>query len=286
MKTTHIEYPYPILSPTTNDYKNKYFRAKINHTPNRKRILLDIEFELNSDFLKNLIKQGAAHYLILLECNSTRYRKIFTTTENRIEISIDEFDIGNNLSINILIVASSNIYDFKSDEFESYFKGISFNILCGDTLAKDKVRTMSIDKGYSKPVSSSSIFNIEQCEDDEPLNWDSHNDYILIKLPKKTYEFYTSLALNANTHSLITNTIIVPILTQILTEIRLDSTIYRDSNWLNVILEQLENLNISEDGLSSLNSIANIAYKIFPQSLDDSFKFVEDLLSNVEEEEE
>lgn len=286
MKTTHIEYPYPILSPTTNDYNNKYFRAKINHTPNCERILLDIEFELNSDFLKSLIKQGQAHYLILLECNSTRYRKIFTTTENKIEISIDEFDIGNNLSINILIVASSNIYNFKSDEFKPYFNGISFNILSGDTLAKDKVRTMSIDKAYSKPVSSSSIFNIEQCEDDEPLNWDSHNDYILIKLPKKTYEFYTSLALNANTHSLITNTIIVPILTQILTEISYDSTLYRDSNWLNVILKQLKDLNISEYELKSLNSIANIAYKIFPQSLDDSFKFVEDLLSNVEEEEE
>ena len=286
MKTTHIEYPYPILSPTTNDYKNGSFITDVKSEYSTKDVTLIFKFMMSSSFLSNLIKEGNAKYSVLIECNSTRYRTIFSTCNDCYTISINEADIGDSLSISISVVANNDIPNFQSDEFKSFFESLSFNIFAGDVLAKDKSRVININKSYAKCSSSSSIFNIEKSEDDEPLNWISSKDYILIKLPQKVYDYYELLSLNPQTHSVITNVIIVPVLTQILTEIRDDKEIYRETNWIKVIFSQLKELGLTEDKLEDINSISNLAYKIFPQSIDKSFTFISGLLSNIEEEDE
>ena len=101
------------------------------------------------------------------------------------------------------------------------------------------------------------------------LTWEIDNSSILIKLPKSTFDLYNSLKSNAKARSIITNTIVIPILVEILTNLKYDSDLY-DDDFIEKINLSLESIGYNTEKLVDEDSIIPIVFKLIDNILFDS----------------
>jgi hypothetical protein len=278
MRTTYRNYPYPVLAFFNNDYPNNSFSYEIKSNSDNNKFKIEIDFNLNCKTLNDMLTNGLACFLVHIECPKTRFRNIYTTTESRKEIFIDSGSLNNKVEIVVSVISTNKNDNFSSDEFNSIFGDNEFSIVNGDILAiaPDCVLTIEKDDTFT----GSSLFNITYSDKLKVLTWEIDNSSILIKLPKSTFDLYNSLKSNARARSIITNTIVVPILVEVLTSLKYDSNLY-DDDFIEKINLSLESIGYSIEKLADEDSIAPIVFKLIDNVLFDSLT---DLYNILEEE--
>lgn len=278
MRTTYRNYPYPVLAFFNNDYPNNSFSYEIKSNSDNNKFKIEIDFNLNCKTLNDMLTNGLACFLVHIECPKTRFRNIYTTTESRKEIFIDGGNLNNKVEVIVSVISTSKNDTFTSDEFNSIFGDSEFSIVNGDILAiaPDCILTIEKDETFT----GSSLFNITYSDKLKVLTWEIDNSSILIKLPKDTFDLYNSLKSNARARSIITNTIVVPILVEVLTSLKYDSTLY-DDDFIEKINLSLESIGYSIEKLVDEDSITPIVFKLIDNILFDSLT---DLYNILEEE--
>ncbi|MEG1132509.1 MAG: hypothetical protein RSD77_09330 [Romboutsia sp.] len=278
MRTTYRNYPYPVLAFFNNDYPNNSFSYEIKSNSDNNKFKIEIDFNLNCKTLNDMLTNGLACFLVHIECPKTRFRNIYTTTESRKEIFIDGGNLNNKVEVVVSVISTSKNNTFTSDEFNSIFGDNEFSIVNGDILAiaPDCVLTIEKDETFT----GSSLFNITYSDKLKVLTWEIENSSILIKLPKDTFDLYNSLKSNARARSIITNTVVVPILVEVLTSLKYESTLY-DDDFIEKINLSLESIGYSIEKLADEDSIAPIVFKLIDNILFDSLT---DLYNILEEE--
>lgn len=267
MRTTYRNYPYPVLAFFNNDYPNNSFSYEIKGNSDNNKFKIEIEFNLNCKTLNDMLNNNLACFLVHIECPKTRFRNIYTTTESRKEIFIDGGKLNNKVEVVVSIISTSKNDTFTSDEFNSIFGDSEFSIVNGDILAiaPDCILTIEKDETFT----GSSLFNITYSDKLKVLTWEIDNSSILIKLPKSTFDLYNSLKSNAKARSIITNTIVVPILVEILTNLKYDSDLY-DDDFIEKINLSLESIGYNTEKLVDEDSIIPIVFKLIDNILFDS----------------
>lgn len=267
MRTTYRNYPYPVLAFFNNDYPNNSFSYEIKSNSDNNKFKIEIEFNLNCKTLNDMLNNNLACFLVHIECPKTRFRNIYTTTESRKEIFIDGGKLNNKVEVVVSIISTSKNDTFTSDEFNSIFGDSEFSIVNGDILAiaPDCILTIEKDETFT----GSSLFNITYSDKLKVLTWEIDNSSILIKLPKSTFDLYNSLKSNAKARSIITNTIVVPILVEILTNLKYDSDLY-DDDFIEKINLSLESIGYNTEKLVDEDSIIPIVFKLIDNILFDS----------------
>ena len=267
MRTTYRNYPYPVLAFFNNDYPNNSFSYEIKGNSDNNKFKIEIEFNLNCKTLNDMLNNNLACFLVQIEWPKTRFRNIYTTTESRKEIFIDGGKLNNKVEVVVSIISTSKNDTFTSDEFNSIFGDSEFSIVNGDILAiaPDCILTIEKDETFT----GSSLFNITYSDKLKVLTWEIDNSSILIKLPKSTFDLYNSLKSNAKARSIITNTIVVPILVEILTNLKYDSDLY-DDDFIEKINLSLESIGYNTEKLVDEDSIIPIVFKLIDNILFDS----------------
>lgn len=267
MRTTYRNYPYPVLAFFNNDYPNNSFSYEIKSNSDNNKFKIEIEFNLNCKTLNDMLNNNLACFLVHIECPKTRFRNIYTTTESRKEIFIDGGKLNNKVEVVVSIISTSKNDTFTSDEFNSIFGDSEFSIVNGDILAiaPDCILTIEKDETFT----GSSLFNITYSDKLKVLTWEIDNSSILIKLPKSTFDLYNSLKSNAKARSIITNTIVIPILVEILTNLKYDSDLY-DDDFIEKINLSLESIGYNTEKLVDEDSIIPIVFKLIDNILFDS----------------
>ena len=278
MRTTYRNYPYPVLAFFNDDYPNNSFSYEIKSNSDNNKFKIEIDFNLNCKTLNNMISNSLACFLVHIECPKTRFRNIYTTTESTKEIFIDGGNLNNKVEIVVSVISTNKNDNFSSDEFNSIFGDNAFSIVNGDILAiaPDCVLTIEKDETFT----GSSLFNITYSDKLKVLTWEIDNSSILIKLPKNTFDLYNSLKSSAKARSIITNTIVVPILVEVLTSLKYEINLY-DDDFIEKINLSLESIGYSVEKLVDEDSIAPIVFKLIDNILLDSLT---DLYNILEEE--
>ncbi len=116
--------PYPILAPWTDDYLDKSFGIEVPNAvlSGDGQINVTLRYNLNSEFLLDLIRDGQAEYTTLVVCGRTMARQSFSGQYAETVEILDAADYAETIEFTPYITAKTAIDRFSSDEHNSEFR--------------------------------------------------------------------------------------------------------------------------------------------------------------------
>lgn len=189
MATTK-SYPFPVLG-NEDDIKG-LFRPKFRYTLEPTTIVIDCEFEVANPTIERLLAEERATYLVQVECGNTFYRRIFTTSESELSISIAAGDLREKVDVSIVICSTEDIPDYNPEGVHPDLAGEPTFVEKGDVLADGGSGSFVADKDFDPmkaPVSS--FMRIKEADEKSvPMAVDYSDDQIIIRLSKVDYKNY------------------------------------------------------------------------------------------------
>lgn len=210
-------FPYPVLSPYSDDYENCEFTANVSVEIQGYDFALNINVTLTDDELSSMLEQEKSWITLHVECPSTGYRKIFSTKEYNNRIVIPFKLLRDMVEINTFIVAAEDIDDFSSSNFNSDYGNDSFKLEKGCIMAVSKEVDARIPKKLTDLMEKEDPFvTIVPIKDKNEKNISINLDEekILIMVPENTASSYKALQETQNMRPILTSIFIVPAITQ------------------------------------------------------------------------
>lgn len=84
-------FPYPVLRPYSDDYKEVEFQATVEFEVGKEKIIAKVGFAVSSDEIAEEIKKGNAEYIATISCRDTYFQSVLASDSRKIEA---EFDVG------------------------------------------------------------------------------------------------------------------------------------------------------------------------------------------------
>jgi len=268
MKIKHRHFPYPVLSPFSDDIKGEPLKAEIQAEALEVDMQFTVKFQLENATLRQMIENGQAVYAVHLECSSTMKRFFEKSTQPNFTFNINHKLLNNVVEINFFIVANENISDYQNADFHEDFEGAQFNIQKGDQLAFTETVKMNITK---EPIAKpNSIFELSiNPYDAAPLFATDFQEKIVISIPKSVYEEVTNLRgfIGADVDQLLISMYYVPALIEGLYYIQdlmgtEETHLVESSVWYRSIAKRLETLGKNIEQLDQEDNLPNLAMNI------------------------
>lgn len=283
MKKTNINYPYPVLNSSNEDYIECFFNivGPDEVTINGDNIEIKISYNLKSNGLAELIQENKANVVLYCESVEAEYRKIkkFPSNSNQIEFTINKNEISKNLEIRGYVVSLGEIYPFRLDEHNyDLFGGVPFKIRKGDILAISNDFLVYPIKYYDPLANRPSIFSIRRgSKPNEEIYVDIFSyDKITVFLNDEIYNNYSALYQEAKVRTILSSMFAASVLIDVLSYIKNspedDIEDIKDKKWYQVINSRLDTLSIDLKLESSLTKVANMVLPHIYKEFVDSFK--------------
>jgi hypothetical protein len=286
MKRTNVNYPYPVLNSSNEDYIDCSFNiiSQDEIIINGDNLEFSVEYELASNGLKELIDNEKAKVVLYCESVEAEYRKIkyYEQGSTCIKLSIDKNDLSKNLEIRGYIIATSNIYPFRLDEHNhDLFGGVPFKIGNGDILAISNDFIQVPIKYYDPLANRPSIFSIRRgTNPDQEIAIDVSTDKITILLYDDIYNSYFDCNQEPKIKTIISSMFATSVLVDVLSFIKHcsadDLEDIKDKKWYQVISSRLETLEINIASEDYMTKVANLVlphvYKSFVDSVKNTFE--------------
>lgn len=268
MKIKDRNFPYPVLSPFSDDIVGEPLKAEIDAQTIDDNLQFTVTFQLANDTLHQLIETGQAVYAVHLECSSTMKRFYEKSAQPKFSFTIDQKLLNNVVEINFFIVANEDISGYHNTNFHEDFEGAQFNIQKGDQLAFTETVKMNITK---EPIAkTNSIFELAiNPLETAPLITTDFQEKIVISIPKTIYEEITNLRglIGTDVDQLLISMYYMPALIEGLYYIRdliesdeihfIESTV-----WYRSIAKRLETLGTNIEELNQEDNLPNLAIQI------------------------
>lgn len=287
MKKTNINYPYPVLSASNEDYINSSFDIELPVNPYVEGDLAKIEicYSLKSQGIQELIENDKARVTVYLESVEAEYRKIFyfPKSSNFLALEINKNNLSKKLQIKGYIIANTKISPFKLQEHNhDLFGSVPFSINKGDIIAIADGYTIPLEN-FDPLVDRPSIFSIrKQTENqNEEISVDMlTRDKITILLNEDTFTKYQILYQASDVRSLLASMFAVPVLVDALSYIKNadpeEIEELQELKWYQVVKAKIKELNLDLSKEDSMTKIANIilphVFKTNIESFTDVFK--------------
>lgn len=257
MKLKADVFPYPVLSKETDDFSSGLFSMDVEVKERNDSFLkLLCKCTIENNDIEKLLKKNKAQIAILLEGQSSSYRKlvVFGFDESEKEIVIEAKDVSRKVFVNSFILASEDLVDYTNAGFNQEYYGEDFKIPLiekGSMLAFDIPLEIDMTFSNSEKASLESIIRVSRNDDKEQMTVNcDESEAIKLELPGKSYDVYYSLSHSGKAlESILMTALILPALTYTIERIQSNTTNFESSNWY-VDLEKilrLKGLKINED---------------------------------------
>lgn len=276
MQISSRQYPHPVLSYYSDDFPNSEFQASLKNSKTQTTYLFDAECVTSSEGIQQLITRGKAKYAFHFECQTTRYRRIFSSFDNKFTFQLPAQDVDSKVQICAFIIATDNIDNYMLNEFHPDYEGFSFQIKKGDILALDMERSFYAEKEIDPLRRIPSIFSIQPNRNDEAqaIEVDSSGNKIVIKLSLHNFDQYKTISLNSSLQPLLSSMIVIPALVSILEMLKNEQNAdndYEECRWYQVISTRLKDFGIElGDHNFEQESTISIAQKLIGDPLTQS----------------
>lgn len=215
-------FPYPTINnyKIINCFKESTYELEYEEQLiDDKLILKNAHINLNNTGLLNLIKEGKAEAVIIVECSSTIYRRSYIVDWEGKDIEILLSDLKDKVVISSFVYAKEEINAYNNEDFLDDYEGYQFNIEKYDILAIDDGKTTKIEYNEQADRKVSSIFSIIKDKERENMKVALNSRKIIIYLPEKQFDFYDNMKMNDNFQNIFFSMIAIPSLAQALNEI-------------------------------------------------------------------
>jgi hypothetical protein len=215
MKTKPKSYPYPVLSPLSDDVSPNTFDSLIAVTARPEAYVLRVELQIGNPTLLALVGSGKAKYSLHVECQSNFYRKLFQSEKAVQEIPIPADEVSGVVEVAAFITAAEAIDGYRIEGAHADYTGLAFPVRPGDILAVSKTATFEAEKDYDSLQKISSVMQIQPSESvaEGFIETDYEaNDRITVFLSKSDHQRYGLLRESAGIRGVIIQTISLPVL--------------------------------------------------------------------------
>ncbi|MCR5786991.1 MAG: hypothetical protein K6G28_04755 [Acholeplasmatales bacterium] len=191
-------FPYPVLNNNKlySQFKSASFSLSYSErTTDEKFILEDLICELDSEYLLQIISEGKASIVCIVECAGTMFRRPYVIAPNtKNQILIPLADLNGKYTVSAFVVAKENFEYICNDFFDDY-EGYTFQVEKNDILAIDDGFVNSISFDEEKDTKKSSIFVVikDKTIDNDTMQIEYDQDKITINLPEKQWNIYDKM---------------------------------------------------------------------------------------------
>ena len=261
-------FPYPILNNNMlySQFKNSSFTLTYSeYLTDENFILDDLECNIQSGYLCNLISEGKAYVVCIVECAGTMFRKAYNIEPNKHnKILIPLWDLNGKYSVSAFLVAKEN-FEYVCDDFLDDYEGYKFQVEKNDILAVDDGFVNSINFDEERDSKKSSIFIVikDKTIKDDTMQIEFDQEKITINLPENQWNIYDRMKNIRSFQEMFFSLLAVPALGYALSCLRND----RDNG-------SVDNLRIEYRWFSSF---ADAYKKYHNKDLDDEEFFVKDM---------
>ena len=257
MKLKADVFPYPVLSKETDDFSSGLFSMEVEEKErNDSFIKLLCKCTIENDDIEDLLQNNKANIAMLLEGQSSSYRKlvVFGFDEREKEIVIEAKDVSRKVFVNSFILASEDLVDYTNTGFNKDYYGDDFKVPLiekGSLLAYDTQVDILMTFSNSEPASLESIVRVAKNVDNDRMivNCDE-SDAIKVELPGEAYDVYHSLSHSDKAlESILRTALILPALTYTIERIQSKTANYEGNHWYEDLEEILKSkgLTITEE---------------------------------------
>ncbi|RUL51328.1 hypothetical protein [Lysinibacillus antri] len=121
-------FPYPILSSNTLAYEESDFTIKVSFEEDGDLYRFKIAAQLTSEFVEALLKNGEAQYLLVIQSKDTKFFPL-DMHNLQVEIAKNRMSLSNRTSIQLHIVAKSDIRFENNRELNSFYDQLKDSIV-------------------------------------------------------------------------------------------------------------------------------------------------------------
>lgn len=239
MKLSVRSYPHPVVG-NRDDVPGAAFQAALEMTTDKESVFLDAEIACSSVTVNQLVNDGAACFVMHVECSNTLYRRAFDFTSVSHRISIPRDHINDSVEVNVFVLATRNISNYRVSEAHSDYQGVTFDVEAGDRLAIGETRIFDIETEFDSLSRVGSIMQIREADEegDLPMRVDYSGDKIVVVLAKRDFTDYKLLRANEGISGPLTTTIVLPVLIEALHILKEDEEEEPPCRWMRILLRR------------------------------------------------
>lgn len=238
---TQKAFPYPVLRPYSDDYKEADFQVVADVSVDEKRIKIDLEYALSSDELRYQIGKRAAEYVSVISCRDTYFRSVVTSRSESAIAEFEHSDLRGEVTINSYIVVKKKIAVFTAKDINLEFGGGPFSFSGGDILAQDEPQIFYIDHDFFKPVTS--VFDLVKSDSLSGGEWliSFEQNHVQIKVSSNMKETIDNARNDRKNKVILINSIYFAAAMQAIQKLMETPGEYDEYKWAEVIKRQAHN---------------------------------------------
>lgn len=293
MNINDKRYPYPVLTPTGDDYDKSEFDVDLEVVKTPDEITLTLSPTLKNDGLKRLIGvEHKAKIIVHVESPKTVFRRTYdvqmplcdkASEKEKTVVEINAADLSGTVSVCPFIVATEDIPDYTNESFNPDYECEAFSIDCGAVLAEGRQRTFVADTSCEALATVASIFSVVKCvsPDCKTLSNDFSGEKIRISMPGKMFLQYGTLKDTPEDREAIWAMVFVPALVEVLTTLAVERKCngeipseYLERSWYRSIdkaLRMMKGWGLDSDKFSNGNDYLELASLLIKNSVSKAF---------------
>ncbi|MEH7181077.1 hypothetical protein [Neobacillus vireti] len=288
MKIDLRYFPHAVLSPFSKDVKEGEFLTEIKASRTKTHFKFHVVFRLTNYYFLNLIEKGQVHYVIHMDCPKTRFREVYRSNTDTLDLEIDVRDLSGRVEISCLLLAKEQILDYGSDTFHPDYQNVSTIVNKGDILAVDKPKNFVAEVESDSLKVVPSIFTVWKNSDVEapPYEVVFGETKIVIRLSEMNFQSYNQLRKNGVATNFITSSLVMPALILLLEKLEHSDnegdTGFEDTKWFPIVKRRLRQLGIDIYDKSSFeDKKAQIALFMLGDPLSKGLEELQDLAMQI-----
>lgn len=268
-----ISLGYPVLKQLTPgqdilemDYPKKTFEPSLVTVMSKDRpdvLVVEYEIGLTVNDLKELIDSGLAQVRMEVNCERTFYRESFVLDPVEGSIEMTATHLRGTVEYMVMIVSTSS-FQFSPQSAHEDYQGLKFSIKKNQVLALGAPLVRVVDKDQYKKVSA--IFQLarDKSVKEGEFRVLTEQDYVVIQLHPNTYEQVSVGQSIPKRRLLVVNSLFVPVLIQLLHNLKDSPDARGDWKWEQIILEKLSD---NDFDLKNSDSIPDYAQRLWGNPL-------------------
>lgn len=288
MVKSKLDFPHPVLALDGEDYvKECTFNCSLGEdmVEDDQHIEFVIEYQLECEFLQQLVQDGRAIVIAYIESPNASFRRIckFSKGEKKVRVKVYKGEISKKLIIKPQIIATELINDYQSECFnQEYFENAVFSVRKGDVLAYERQYEIVVED-INEFKNCASVFSVrldETMTDGMKVNY--NDEKINIQINRREHDRYRQLRERQEFRIFLSTMLVFPALVEAIEAMKRELVSgeegISDKRWYLALEKQLSKKNLN---LREMVSSVYVANELLGDIMQNSLLEIEGLISNM-----
>jgi hypothetical protein len=240
-------FPYPVLRPFSDDYKDVEFQATVEFKVDKEKILTSANFAISATEIVEEIEKGNAEYVAVISCRDTYFQSVISSKDKTIEKEFGIGELRGEVSVNTYVMAIKDITNFQCPDINEEFGPGPFKFVVGDILAQDEAQVFYFDRDMFRPITS--VFNLVKKEGQPDGIWtiSFDEDHLQIEVSSNTKEIIDEARNSTKNKAVLLNSIYFSTAMQAIQKLKDSKEDHEFKKWAQVIFKQAHNKGLDLD---------------------------------------